>query len=311
MKKKLLIALGVLLLGAGVFAASLPSLLHAAGWDPRYDNISTHDLSGKKALVITTSHGVLNAPGESTGKATGVFASEMTVPYYAFLDAGMVVDVASIKGGEIPIDPGSFLYMVKTEEDQRFLEDELFQEKTRTSLRVDDVNFTQYDAIYLAGGWGAAYDLGTSQVLGDKISEAYYAEAPVIGSVCHGALGLIRARASDGTALIAGRRMTGVTDKQVRELGIQITPMHPEEELRKAGAEFESQTAFLDLFANHVVVDDEQRFVTGQNQNGSHETAHRMMELVARAPDRAMPTPAEPPIPNEPTSSITAPEQTP
>ncbi len=27
---------------------------------------------------------------------------EMTVPYYEFLDAGMEVDAASIKGGEIP-----------------------------------------------------------------------------------------------------------------------------------------------------------------------------------------------------------------
>ena len=53
--------------------------------------------------------------------------------------------------------------------------------------------------------------------------------------------------------------MTGVTDKQVKELGIEITPLHPETELRKAGALFESQTAFRDLFATHVVVDDEQR----------------------------------------------------
>ena len=38
---------------------------------------------------------------------TGVFASEMTVPYYAFLDAGMDVDLASPKGGLIPVDPMS------------------------------------------------------------------------------------------------------------------------------------------------------------------------------------------------------------
>ena len=54
-----------------------------------------------RALVITTSHDTL---GES-GKVTGVFASEMTVPYYEFLDANMQVYVASIKGGEIPFEP--------------------------------------------------------------------------------------------------------------------------------------------------------------------------------------------------------------
>ena len=69
--------------------------------------------------------------------------------------------------------------------------------------------------------------------------------------------------------------MTGVTDKQIKELGIEITPQHPETELRKAGVIFESQTAFRDMLATHVVVDDEQRFVTGQNQNSGRETAQK------------------------------------
>ena len=66
-----------------------------------------------------------------------------------------------------------------------------------------------------------------------------------------------------------------------KELKIEITPQHPETELRKAGALYESQTAFRDMFATHVVVDDEKRFVTGQNQNSGLETAHKMMQVVA------------------------------
>ena len=97
-----------------------------------------------------------------------------------------------------------------------------------------------------------------------------------------GALGFIRARDRDGRLLIAGRKMTGVSDKQVHELGIDVTPQHPETELRKAGVLYESATAFRDLFATHVVVDQEQRFVTGQNQNSGHETAHEMMRLIAQ-----------------------------
>jgi len=30
------------------------------------------------------------------------------------------------------------------------------------------------------------------------------------------------------------------------------------------------------------VVDDEERFVTGQNQNSGHETAQKMMAIVAK-----------------------------
>ena len=76
--------------------------------------------------------------------------------------------------------------------------------------------------------------------------------------------------------------MTGVTDKQIKELGIKITPQHPETELRKAGVIFENSSAFRDMFATHVVVDDEQRFVTGQNQNSGHETAQKMMAIIAQ-----------------------------
>ena len=281
MKRKLLATLGVVVLAIAIFALALPTILHKAGLHPEYTGVKVQLPVGKRALVITTSHGVLAAPGEAGGKPSGVMASEMTHPYYNFLDAGMEVDVASIKGGEIPVDPQTLMYMIRTPEDVRFLNDPVFQAKVKNSLRIDDVDFTRYDIIFLAGGWGAAYDLGYSPVLAEKISDAYYAETPVIGGVCHGVLGLINAKDRDGNLLIAGRRMTGVSDKQIKELGIEITPQHPETELRKAGVLYESQSAFRDFFATHVVVDDEQRFVTGQNQNSGHETAQKMMAIIA------------------------------
>ena len=268
----------------GVIVLALPTLLHKAGLHPEYHGEIAQVPAGKRALIIATNHSVLSAPGETSGDATGVMASEMTHPYYNFLDAGVEVDIASIKGGEIPVDPQTLSRIVRTPEDDRFLADSIFLAKVKNSLAIVDVDVTQYDIIFIAGGWGAAYDLGYSTELGEKITEAYYADKQaVIGGVCHGVLGLIKAKDRDGNLLIAGRRMTGVTDKQIKELGIiDITPQHPEAELRKAGVIFESQTAFRDLFATHVVVDDEERFVTGQNQNSGHETAQKMMAIVAK-----------------------------
>lgn len=280
MKKKILIGLSVLVVLAAIFAFSLPTILKNQGLHPDYADSKEYDLRGKKALIITTSHGILNKVGETTGKKTGVFGSEMTIPYYEFEDAGMEVDVASVKGGKIPIDPQSFLYMIKSKADSRYLKDKDFQTKVNNSLKIDDVDFTKYDAIWLAGGWGAAYDLGQSEVLGQKISEAYYAETPTIGSVCHGALGLIQARDTLGNLLITGRDLTGVTNKQLEELSITHTPLHPESELKKAGANYKSNTAKKDIFATITVIDEEKRFVTGQNQNSGHETAQKMMEII-------------------------------
>jgi len=214
-----------------------------------------------------------------TGKKTGVYASEMTVPYYEFSDAKMQVDVASIRGGEIPIEPVSLNWPVATSADERYMVDADFQKKVKNSLKIDDVDFTGYDLIYMAGGWGAAYDLGTSDVLGQKIGRAYDRKI-VLGSVCHGALGFLKAQDENGKPLVQGRKMTAVTDKQVKELGIEITPMHPERDLRAAGALFESSTAFRDMFANHVVIDD--NIVTGQNQNAGSEVAQKMMGLLKK-----------------------------
>jgi putative intracellular protease/amidase len=276
-RKRLIIALTALI----ILAVFLPAILKSLGLHADYAQSKVYNLKGKKALIITTSHSVLNKPGETMGQKTGVFGSEMTVPYYEFQDANMEVDVASIKGGEIPIDPQSFYYFLKADADERYLKDKDFQAKVKNSLKIDDVDFTKYDAIMLAGGWGAAYDLGQSPVLGKKISEAYYAKTPVIGSVCHGALGLIQAKDTLGNILIKGRDMTGVTNKQLEQFFITYTPLHPETELRKAGANFKHNSKFLDALATITVIDEERRFVTGQNQNSGHETAQKMMAIIS------------------------------
>lgn len=258
---------------AAILAISLPKLLNLIGLHPDYERVA-YDLTGKKALIVTTSHGIL---GDS-GKATGVYGSEMNIPYYEFLDAGMTVDIASIEGGEIPIEPISLRYPLVTPADQRYLKDTEAQEKVMNSLKIDEVNFLDYDIIFLAGGWGASYDLGYSEVLGEKITQAN-AEGILLGSVCHGALGFLKAEKADGTPLVEGLQITAVSDKQVEELGITETPMHPETELKKLGANYQKDEAFRDFFANLVVTDG--NIVTGQNQNSSGETAQTLMKLLS------------------------------
>jgi hypothetical protein len=82
------LALLVIAVAAGGCARfGLPAALHAAGLHPDHER-GDFDLAGRRALVIATNQAVL---GE-TGDATGVFLSEVTEPYYDFLDAGMQVD---------------------------------------------------------------------------------------------------------------------------------------------------------------------------------------------------------------------------
>jgi putative intracellular protease/amidase len=248
-------------------------LLQKFGVHPHDPDAVALDMRGTRALCIATNHGVLDI-----GVATGVFGSELTVPYYAFLDAGMQVDVASPRGGMIPVDPLSMTPEIRTPEDDRLLGDAEFRQKLTASLAIADVDFAAYDVIYLAGGWGAAFDFGQSDLLGRKVSDAF-AAGRVIGGICHGPLGLLKARTPAGDPIVKGRRLTAVTDKQVRELGITITPLHPESALRAAGAVFESERhPARDFFANHFVADGD--LITGQNQNAGPMVARLMMQRV-------------------------------
>lgn len=248
-------------------------LLQHAGLHPEDRETVRLPMAGTKALCVATNHGVLDV-----GVATGVFASELTVPYYAFLDAGMQVDVASPEGGVVPVDPLSMKEALRTPADDRLLGDDDLRGKLMRSFAIADVDFTAYDIVYFAGGWGASFDFGQSEELGARVSAAW-AAGRVVGGICHGPLGLLRARREDGELLVKGRRLTAVTDRQIHQLGIGITPLHPESALRAAGARFESRThPARDFFANHFVADGD--LITGQNQNAGPMVARLMMQRV-------------------------------
>jgi hypothetical protein len=87
---------------------------------------------------------------------------------------------------------------------------------------------------------------------------------------------LIQARDENGKPLLRDRRVTGVTDEAVAALGITCTPMHPETDLRRVGANFEEdRDAVHVLFTNHRTKDG--NTFTGMNQNAGCGTAQDIM----------------------------------
>ena len=265
--------LGGLVVLLAITAIYLRPILAAMGLHRHY-TIPHFDLKGRRALVVCTNHNRL----DPLKKDTGAFGSEFTVPYYAFINAGLAVDMASPKGGEIPVQPPSWSWPLASDDDRRFMADKDALAKLKNSRKISDIKPDDYDVIFMAGGWGAAYDLMQSEDLTDFITRAN-AQGKILGSVCHGALGLCSAKGIDGQPLVKGRRVTGVTNDQINTFGIAVTPKHPEEELRKAGAIFECQHGRLDPFMTHTSIDG--NLITGQNQNSGYETAHRILEKIA------------------------------
>ena len=253
----------------------LPGLLVGLGLHRHYE-IPVMDLDGRRALVVTTSHGTLG----DAGKPTGVWASEMTVLYYAFTDAGMAVDVASIEGGTIPIEPSLWAGRSRARRtggtsETRWLDPRWSaRSPSPTSTRVRTTS-------YFSRAAGARPTTSGSR----RRSARRRARPPPATPSSAGfatARSVCFKRRPRPAPLVRGRRIATVTDKRIEELGITFTPMHPERDLRAAGAEFESATRFRDMFASHVVADG--RLVTGQNQNSGAETAHRMMEVLTASP---------------------------
>lgn len=258
-------------------AFALPSPSHLTDFLERcVDRDYKPTVTNTRVLIVTTSHSVLGPANCTDCKPTGISSAELTVPYYIFKDAGAEVTIASILGGPVPVDPmAKFL----THWDDRFWADDAAMAVAQNSKALETVDIPSFDAVFLVGGWGAAWDYVPSDELQLGLSAAW-AKGKVLGSVCHGALGLVRVTKPSGDLLVNGTECTGVTNRQIEQLGIaKITPFHPETELKKAGAIYESSRGLLtDIDQSKVVVAG--NLITGQNQNSGCETAQRMLKAL-------------------------------
>src|SRR5512141_2509915 len=97
-----------------------------------------------KILMVLTSHDQLG----NTGKKTGFWLEEFAAPYYAFLDAGAKVTVASPKGGQPPLDPKSDTPDGQTEATRRFKSDAAAQAALASTVKLADVRAEDHDAIF-------------------------------------------------------------------------------------------------------------------------------------------------------------------
>jgi putative intracellular protease/amidase len=226
-----------------------------------------------RVLIVLTSHATL---GE-TGRATGFYFDEMAAPYYALLDAGHRVDIASIKGGAAVHDPGSIKPnpAERPAAVQRFLADPDAMAKLSATPAVDTVDPSRYDAVFLPGGHGTMYDFPTSAELATLVGRVYD-RGGVIGAVCHGPAGLVNAKRADGEPLVAGLRVNSFTDAEEAAVGLtNAMPFLLERQLRQLGAKFEGAPNFT----AKVVRDG--RLVTGQNPMSAEAVGQHLVQALA------------------------------
>jgi putative intracellular protease/amidase len=233
-------------------------------------------LMTSRILMIVTSNNRLGHTGKATGKTTGIWAEELAEPYIQFVDAGVQVDIASPAGGAAPLDAASVKPAGSNAPSvERFLADATAQTKLQHTLKASDVNAADYNAIFFPGGHGTMWDLPQDDGVRRAV-EAAYAARRVIGSVCHGAAGLVSARRADGKAVVEGHRINSFTDAEEAAVGLtEVVPFLLESRLRELGARFEGAPNWQ-AFSVHDGV-----FVTGQNPQSSALVAQGVLTALA------------------------------
>lgn len=223
-----------------------------------------------KILMVLTSHDQLG----DTGKKTGFWLEEFATPYYAFLDAGAKITVASPKGGQPPLDPKSDTPDGQTETTKRFKKDAAAQAVLATTAKLADVRAEDHDAIFYPGGHGPMWDLA-EDARSIALIEAFYGAGKPVAAVCHGPAVLHRA-VSRGEPIVKGKRVTGFTNTE--EEAVQLTKIVPflvEDELKRLGGLYEKAGDFQSF----AITDG--HLVTGQNPASSTAVAQHVLKLLA------------------------------
>lgn len=223
----------------------------------------------RRILLVLTSHAVKG----STGKPTGVWLEELAAPYYIFLGAGFAVDIASVAGGKVPLDPGS----VDGKQPvcvTRFLADDKAMQAITASRPLDGISAANYDAVFLPGGHGTMWDLPQSQPLASLLGAAWTG-GKVVAAVCHGPSGLVSAKDAEGRPIVAGRNVTGFSNSEEDAVALtDVVPFLLETRLKNLGGLYACGPDFQPF----ALADG--KLVTGQNPASSERTAELTVEAI-------------------------------
>lgn len=218
-------------------------------------------------LIPVTNHATLG----STDEANGTYAPELTHALAVFIKAGFTFQIASIKGGEVPI------YGEDVEGDDvnsKILANKAVKAQLQNSVPLSDIDIAQYDAIFYPGGFGLLSDLAEDTGFA-KLAASHYENNGIISAVCHGPAALLPITLQNGEALLADKRVTGFTREEEIDFGtINKIPFLLEESLARKAKGYSKVQPWLE----NIVVD--QRLVTGQNPASAHGVATNMVSML-------------------------------
>jgi putative intracellular protease/amidase len=228
-------------------------------------------VANKNILMVITSHAELG----NTGEQTGFWVEEFAAPYYAFVDAGVNVTLASPAGGQPPIDPKSELADFQTPSTERYDNDAAAKALLADTAVLAGINAADYDGVFYPGGHGPLWDL-TDSVDSIALIEAFLAANKPVAAVCHATAAFLNIKNAAGEFVVKGKAVTGFSNTE--EAAVQLTDIVPfllEDELVKRGAEYQ-KVADWNAFAIQDGL-----IISGQNPGSSALTAEKLLATLA------------------------------
>lgn len=227
--------------------------------------------NAKKVLMVITSHADLG----NTGHKTGFWVEEFAAPYYAFIDAGAQVTLASPAGGQPPIDPNSESPDAQTVATRRFDEDTESQALLAKTAKLSDVKAADYDAVFYPGGHGPLWDLTDNS---DSIAliESFLAANKPVAAVCHATAAFLNIKDTAGDYVVRGKAVTGFSNTE--EDAVQLSDVVPfllEDELVKRGGDYQKVADW------HAFAVQDGLLITGQNPASSELAAGKLLAALA------------------------------
>lgn len=225
----------------------------------------------KRILHVVTNVAHYDDPTEPTG----LWLSELTHAYHLFEGKGYTQRIVSPQGGLSPLEPRSLKWPTFDADAKAWYADPARMALLETTARPDEIDAADFDAVYFTGGHAVMWDFPDSEGL-QRITREIYERGGIVSSVCHGYCGLLNTTLSDGSLLVAGKRLTGFAWAEEVLAGVaKKVPYNAEEEMKRRGALYDKA---LLPFVSHVVVDG--RLVTGQNPQSAKATAEHVAALL-------------------------------
>jgi len=126
----------------------------------------------------------------------------------------------------------------KTTATKRFYKDETAINKVAHSVKLSEINYEVYDAVFYPGGHGSLWDLATD-AHSIQLIENFYNHQKPIAFVCHSPAALINVKAENGEPLVKGKYLTSFSNSEEEAVALtKIVPFLLEDKLKALGAHY-------------------------------------------------------------------------